>query len=77
VTGHAARPMSQRVIPNASGHLEWLTRRTEGWRLGSGLAAISMGTHPHGDQFVKELTGKDSALIDPGTDGFELEVGRQ
>ena len=42
-----------------------------------GLAAISMGTHPHGDQFVKELTGKDSALIDPGTDGFELEVGRQ
>jgi len=35
------------------------------------------GTHPHGDQFVKELTGKDSALTDPGTDGFELEVGRQ
>jgi len=34
-------------------------------RLSSGLAAVSMGTHPHGDYFVMELTAKDSALTGP------------
>ena len=42
--------------------LECLTRRTEGWAAGLRLAAISMGTHPDPDQFVKELITEDSAL---------------
>ena len=42
--------------------LEYLTRRTEGWAAGLRLAAISMGTHPDPDQFVKELITEDSAL---------------
>ncbi len=42
--------------------LERLTRRTEGWAAGLRLAAISMGTHPDPDQFVKELITEDSAL---------------
>ena len=42
--------------------LESLTRRTEGWAAGLRLAAISMGTHPDPDQFVKELITEDSAL---------------
>jgi hypothetical protein len=29
---------------------------------------------PYRGQFVMELIAKDSALTDPGTDGFELEV---
>ncbi len=42
--------------------LECLTRRTEGWAAGLRLAAISMGTHPDPDQFVKELITDDSTL---------------
>ena len=42
--------------------LECLTRRTEGWAAGLRLAAISMGTHPAPDQFVKELITDDSML---------------
>ena len=42
--------------------LECLTRRTEGWAAGLRLAAISMGTHPDPDQFVKELITDDSML---------------
>ena len=42
--------------------LECLTRRTEGWAAGLRLAAISMGTHPDPDQFVKELITEDSAV---------------
>jgi hypothetical protein len=37
-------------------------RRTDGWAASIGLAAISRGTLPHPDQFVTELTAKDSAL---------------
>ena len=43
--------------------LESLTQRTEGWAAGLRLAAISLGTHPEPDQFVKELIAEDSALI--------------
>jgi ATP/maltotriose-dependent transcriptional regulator MalT len=43
--------------------LECLTRRTEGWAAGLRLAAISMGTHPDPDLFVKELITEDSVLI--------------
>ena len=42
--------------------LKCLTRRTEGWAAGLRLAAITMGTHPDPDQFVKELITEDSAL---------------
>ena len=42
--------------------VECLTRRTEGWAAGLRLAAISIGTHPDPDQFVKELITEDSAL---------------
>ena len=42
--------------------LACLTRRTEGWAAGLRLAAISMGTHPDPDQFVKELITDDSTL---------------
>ncbi|MGH3421361.1 MAG: hypothetical protein ACRDOD_17445, partial [Streptosporangiaceae bacterium] len=42
--------------------LENLVGRTEGWAAGLRLAAISLGTHPDPDQFVKELMAEDSAL---------------
>ena len=42
--------------------LESLTRRTEGWAAGIRLAAMSVGSHPDPDQFVKELITDDSAL---------------
>jgi LuxR family transcriptional regulator, maltose regulon positive regulatory protein len=42
--------------------LECLARRTEGWAAGLRLAAISMGSHPDPDQFVKELAAENSAL---------------
>ena len=45
-----------------AGSLERLTRRTEGWAAGLRLVAISMGTDPDPDQFVKELITDDSAL---------------
>ena len=42
--------------------LECLTRRTEGWAAGIRLAAMSVGSHPDPDQFVKELVTDDSAV---------------
>jgi hypothetical protein len=42
--------------------LECLTGRTGGWAAGLRLAAISMGTHPDPDLFVKELITEDSVL---------------
>ena len=42
--------------------LEGLTRRTEGWAAGIRLAAMSVGSHPDPDQFVKELITDDSAV---------------
>jgi LuxR family transcriptional regulator, maltose regulon positive regulatory protein len=42
--------------------LESLNRRTEGWAAGLRLAAISLGTHPDPDLFVRELMAEDSAL---------------
>ncbi len=42
--------------------LECLTRRTEGWAGGLRLAAMSMGSHPDPDQFVKELITDDSVV---------------
>ena len=42
--------------------LESLNQRTEGWAAGLRLAAISLGTHPDPEHFVKELIAEDSAL---------------
>src|SRR5580704_5487037 len=42
--------------------LESLNRRTEGWAAGLRLAAISLGTHPDPDLFIKELIAEDSAM---------------
>ena len=42
--------------------LERLTWRTEGWAAGIRLAAMSVGSHPDPDQFVKELITDDSAV---------------
>jgi len=42
--------------------LESLNRRTEGWAAGLRLAAISLGTHPDPDLFIKELMAEDSAM---------------
>jgi LuxR family maltose regulon positive regulatory protein len=42
--------------------LESLNRRTEGWAAGLRLAAISLGTHPDPELFVKELIAEDSAM---------------
>jgi LuxR family transcriptional regulator, maltose regulon positive regulatory protein len=42
--------------------LENLNQRTEGWAAGLRLAAISLGTHPDPELFVKELIAEDSAL---------------
>ena len=42
--------------------LECLTRRTEGWAAGIRLAAMSVGSHPDPEQFVKELITDDSAV---------------
>ena len=54
--------MAQHGITLSAGSLDCLTRRTEGWAAGIRLAAISMGNHPHPDQFVEELIAEDSAL---------------
>jgi LuxR family maltose regulon positive regulatory protein len=42
--------------------LQSLNQRTEGWAAGLRLAAISLGTHPDPDLFVKELIAEDSAM---------------
>jgi LuxR family transcriptional regulator, maltose regulon positive regulatory protein len=54
--------MAQHDSTLSADSLECLTQRTEGWAAGIRLAAISMGTHPDPDQFVKELITEDSAL---------------
>jgi LuxR family maltose regulon positive regulatory protein len=43
--------------------LACLMRQTEGWAAGLRLAAMSMADHPDPDQFVKELTAEDGALV--------------
>ena len=58
----AGQLMARHGITLTADSLECLTRRTEGWAAGLRLAAISMGTHPDPDQFVKELITEDSAL---------------
>ena len=54
--------MAQHGCTLAAAARECLTRRTEGWAAGIRLAAMSMGSHPDPDQFVKELITDDSAL---------------
>ncbi len=54
--------MSQHGMTVPADSLASLTTRTEGWAAGLRLAAISMGTHPEPDHFVKELITEDSAL---------------
>ena len=54
--------MAQHGSTLSAAALECLTRRTEGWAAGIRLAAMSMGSHPDPDQFVKELITDDSAL---------------
>ncbi|HZC41884.1 MAG TPA: AAA family ATPase, partial [Streptosporangiaceae bacterium] len=40
-----------------------LTERNEGWAAGLRLAALSMRGHPDPDQFVKEFSAEDSAIL--------------
>jgi LuxR family transcriptional regulator, maltose regulon positive regulatory protein len=54
--------LAQHGITLSADSLECLTRRTEGWAAGIRLAALSMGTHPDPEQFVKELAAEDSAV---------------
>ena len=54
--------MAQHGITLSADSLECLTRRTEGWAACIRLAALSMGTHPDPDRFVKELAAEDSAV---------------
>ena len=54
--------LAQHGSPLPADSVECLARRTEGWAAGLRLAAISIGTHPDPDQFVKELITEDSAL---------------
>src|SRR5215831_14493379 len=61
-TAEAGLLMAQHRSALSADSLECLTQRTEGWAAGIRLAAISMGTHPDPDQFVKELITEDSAL---------------
>jgi len=61
-TSEADQLLAQHGQALPADSLECLTRRTEGWAAGLRLAAISMGTHPDPDLFVKELITDDSAL---------------
>ena len=54
--------MAQHGSTLSAAALECLTRRTEGWAAGIRLAAMSVGSHPDPDQFVKELITDDSAV---------------
>src|SRR5580700_2347458 len=54
--------LDQHGGPLTADALESLNRRTEGWAAGLRLAAISLGTHPDPDLFVKELIAEDSAM---------------
>ena len=54
--------MTQHGDTLSAAALECLTRRTEGWAAGIRLAAMSVGSHPDPDQFVKELITDDSAV---------------
>ena len=61
-TGEAGQLLAQHGHALPADSLQCLTRRTEGWAAGLRLAAISMGTHPDPDLFVKELITEDSVL---------------
>jgi LuxR family maltose regulon positive regulatory protein len=61
-TSEAGQLLAQHGQALPADSLQCLTRRTEGWAAGLRLAAISMGTHPDPDLFVKELITDDSAL---------------
>ena len=61
-TGEAGQLLAQHRHALPADSLQSLTRRTEGWAAGLRLAAISMGTHPDPDLFVKELITEDSVL---------------
>ena len=54
--------MTQHGSTLSAAALECLTRRTEGWAAGIRLAAMSVGSDPDPDQFVKELITDDSPL---------------
>jgi LuxR family transcriptional regulator, maltose regulon positive regulatory protein len=54
--------LARHGIALSADSLECLLRRTEGWAAGLRLAALSMGSHPDPDLFVKELAAEDSAL---------------
>ncbi|MBO0786151.1 MAG: AAA family ATPase, partial [Actinobacteria bacterium] len=43
--------------------LAMLTERNEGWAAGLRLAALSMRGHPDPEQFVKEFSAEDSAIL--------------
>jgi LuxR family maltose regulon positive regulatory protein len=61
-TAEAGQLLAQHGHTLPADSLERLTRRAEGWAAGLRLAAISMGTRPDPDLFVKELITEDSVL---------------
>jgi LuxR family maltose regulon positive regulatory protein len=58
----AAQLLDQHGSLLSADALESLNERTEGWAAGLRLAAISLGTHPDPELFVKELIAEGSAL---------------
>jgi LuxR family maltose regulon positive regulatory protein len=64
-TGEAGQLLAQHRHALPADSLQSLTRRTEGWAAGLRLAAISMGTHPDPDLFVRELITDESAPAPP------------
>ena len=61
-TAEAGLLMAQHGSKLSAASLDCLTRRTEGWAAGIRLAAISIGTHPDPEQFIKELSADDSTV---------------
>jgi LuxR family transcriptional regulator, maltose regulon positive regulatory protein len=54
--------MVQHGVTLPSAALEYLTETAEGWAAGLRLAAMSMAGHPDPEQFVKNLSGEESAV---------------
>ena len=54
--------MAQHGCTLSPAALDCLIGRTEGWAAGIRLAALSVGTHPDPEQFIKQLSADDSTL---------------
>jgi ATP/maltotriose-dependent transcriptional regulator MalT len=58
----AGQLMAQHGCTLSPASLDCLIERTEGWAAGIRLAALSVGTHPDPEQFIKQLSADDSTL---------------